>query len=475
MVLLNFVKSESNNNIPLDDLSIDPLTRDKPILTGTADATRKKVIQKIPLIIRRIQSGNPDLLHYSVQDIRKILSDRDPLIDLIIQHGLVQILHGLILTDTRDDTKFEAIWGLTNILSMYLVYIYTNLLIILKKKVGTNEQCRYVVDHGVVPTLIELLASPVDSLREQSCWAISNVVGDTPALRDYVLNLNLTDHLLNTLNAQNLPVAILKNLSWLLSNCIRGNPPPQYHHIEPFIPAICKLIMNTDQIESNTDIINDALWALLHFTDNDTFVKLSKNLICQYDLISTLIKYLFDKTFSKVSIRILGNLLSGEDDIVDIIIGCGFLEHFPEYLRSANGVFVKDCVWSLSNITKTVIKSGILQDLLKLWPTFTRNDVKLEISWVIVNSVGGASHLQTQELIKMDIIRSLYNILELMKVATLKPTSVLPYHYLESVNRLLKIGERLAMQDQSSDPAVPLAGNGREGSTKKKSIFRYVF
>ena len=43
---------------------------------------------------------------------------------------------------------------------------------------------------NAVPIFIELLASPEADVREQAVWALGNIAGDSPDLRDYVLKQN---------------------------------------------------------------------------------------------------------------------------------------------------------------------------------------------------------------------------------------------------------------------------------------------
>jgi importin subunit alpha-6/7 len=55
---------------------------------------------------------------------------------------------------------------------------------------GSSTQTRAVVKANAVPIFIELLASPESDVREQAVWALGNIAGDSPELRDYVLEQN---------------------------------------------------------------------------------------------------------------------------------------------------------------------------------------------------------------------------------------------------------------------------------------------
>lgn len=52
---------------------------------------------------------------------------------------------------------------------------------------GTCEQTNAVVKAGSVPKFVSLLSSQDDSASEQAVWALGNIAGDGPMLRDLVI------------------------------------------------------------------------------------------------------------------------------------------------------------------------------------------------------------------------------------------------------------------------------------------------
>ena len=79
--------------------------------------------------------------------------------------------------------QFEAAWALTNIAS------------------GNPEQTEHVVKLGTVPIFIQFLQHPNPEIRDQCIWALGNIAGDCPQMRDMVLASNIMFPLLTNINA----------------------------------------------------------------------------------------------------------------------------------------------------------------------------------------------------------------------------------------------------------------------------------
>ena len=114
----------------------------------------------------------------AVRKLRKLLSIPNcPPIDDVIEAGLVPCFVTM-LAHHNDQLQFEAAWCLTNVAS------------------GSAEQCEAVVDNDAVPSLIQLLGSPAIQVSEQAVWALGNIAGDCPRLRDMVLQHGGMDRVL---------------------------------------------------------------------------------------------------------------------------------------------------------------------------------------------------------------------------------------------------------------------------------------
>lgn len=176
-----------------------------------------------------LYSNDSHAIFDACQGFRKILSkERHPPIQQVIELGVVDRLVELLSSkgippetpiELAEKIIFEAAWALTNIAS------------------GATEQTLTVVHANAVPIFIDLLTSLNKEIREQAIWALGNISGDGPQLRDYVLQCNAMSNLLSVIYEEaslpnpNLP--LLRNAVWTVSNLCRGKPFPSWNQVNP--------------------------------------------------------------------------------------------------------------------------------------------------------------------------------------------------------------------------------------------------
>lgn len=56
---------------------------------------------------------------------------------------------------------------------------------------------------------------------------------------------------------------MLRNLTWTISNLLRGKPQPDFGMVQPCLPTLRTLVEHKDQ-----EVITDALWALSYVSDD---------------------------------------------------------------------------------------------------------------------------------------------------------------------------------------------------------------
>lgn len=149
--------------------------------SGDLDNGTEKQTEFVSLSVILQQSVDPDpeVRLNAIRQARRALSrEKNPPIDEFIQSGIMPILVQCLSEHDNSKIQFEAAWALTNIAS------------------GTSQQTQSVVAFGAVQVFIDLLSSSVENVCEQAVWALGNIIGDGPHLRDYCIEKGVVDPLL---------------------------------------------------------------------------------------------------------------------------------------------------------------------------------------------------------------------------------------------------------------------------------------
>ena len=73
---------------------------------------------------------------------------------------------------------------------------------------------------GAVAPFIRLLSSPSANVAEQAVWAIGNIAGDGPELRDYVIKNGCVEPLLQLVKPETPVRTMLKEMFPTYSHCV---------------------------------------------------------------------------------------------------------------------------------------------------------------------------------------------------------------------------------------------------------------
>ena len=126
-------------------------------------------IPTLKIMMQRPSSSPSDRVN-AVRGIRRMLSvEQNPPAKHLIESGVLAALVPFLWRDDEPMLQYEAAWALTN--------------------VASTEFTEDVVNAGATPGLVRLLECTTPDVREQAGWCLGNIAGDSPTLRDYVLEL----------------------------------------------------------------------------------------------------------------------------------------------------------------------------------------------------------------------------------------------------------------------------------------------
>lgn len=357
--------------------------RNVPIVDSTDEDDVLSTINLQNLVENAGNTKDPEKQLIAVQAARKLLSsDRNPPIDDLIESGILPILVNCLEIEGQTMLQFEAAWALTNIAS------------------GTSSQTNQVVRAGAVPRFLQLLNSPAPNVCEQAVWALGNVIGDGPVLRDYVIKLGVVQPLLSFIKPE-IPIPFLRNVTWVVVNlCRNKEPPPPMPTILEILPALNVLIHHSD-----VNILVDTVWAISYLTDGGNE---QIQLVIDSGVVPKLIPLLshIEVKVQTAALRAVGNIVTGSDDQTQVVLNCDALSHFPTLLSHPKEKIRKEAVWFLSNITagnqsqvQSVIDAGLLPKIIEN----LRNgefQTQKEAAWAISNLTISGNRDQVSHLIK---------------------------------------------------------------------------
>ncbi|EER03743.1 importin alpha, putative [Perkinsus marinus ATCC 50983] len=372
-------------------------------------------------------AADPDTQFKATQYVRRLLSiEKNPPIQYVIDAGVVPRMVTFLQDTQRPKLQFEAAWVLTNIAS------------------GTRAQTETVVAAGTIPLFIALLGSPDAEVREQAVWALGNIAGDSPRLRDMVLDANVLPGMMNLFNDDSDKFSLFRNATWALSNLCRGKPQPPLQAVAPALPLLSQLINSND-----VEVITDACWALSYVTDGP-----SERIQAVLDTgacprLVELLKH--DSSLVQTpALRSVGNIVTGDDNQTQQVLNCGGLASLHALLYSPKKNLRKEACWSISNITagnreqiQECINSGMFGKLIELL-TNAEFDVKKEAAWSVSNATAGGTPEQVDYLVQNGCIKPLCDLLDVTDTKIVGCC-------LEGIDNILRVG--VLAQERNPDLA----------------------
>lgn len=350
-------------------------------------------------IVEGAASPDPEQQLNAVKAARKLLSsDKNPPIDDLISSGILPILVTCLKRGDNAPLQFEAAWALTNIAS------------------GTSAQTQAVVQSGAVAIFLELLGSTSENVCEQAVWALGNIIGDGPQLRDYCISLGVVAPLLKLIQPT-ISLSFLRNVTWVIVNlCRNKDPAPPVKTIEELLPALAFLIRHED-----VTILVDTTWALSYLTDGGNN---QIQMVIDHGVVPYLVPLLSHKEVKvqTAALRAVGNIVTGTDEQTQVVLNFQALAHFPNLLTHPKEKINKEAVWFLSNITagnqqqiQAVIDAGLIPRVIHL---LGKGEflTQREAAWAITNMTISGTKTQIELLVSEGVIEPMCNLLAIKDV-----------------------------------------------------------
>ena len=83
-------------------------------------------------------------------------------------------------------------------------------------------------------------------MKDQAIWALGNLAGESPLLRDYVIEQDAVQPICKFLLSCDPGSKHTKNASWALSNLCRKRPAPDYLKIKLTVPVLIKTLVENE-------------------------------------------------------------------------------------------------------------------------------------------------------------------------------------------------------------------------------------
>lgn len=330
------------------------------------------------------------------------------MIGKVIENGLIEKVFGY-LTHDEIDFQIESGWIVTNVAA------------------GNNMDVKYLMDHDVIEKMMPLLYSSNEKVWSQAVWAYGNLAAESIQVRNMVNKEEIIKRIVaitieqtQILKASKSPDALryVQSLAWAMSNSCGRKPNPDFQMVKLFLPGLLALLDCTDDKET----IEATCWAFSCLTDGGT-EQIQE--VLDSGFLPLMMKIMREETPTGKqshlsSIRVLGNLASGNEEQTQQVIDLGGIQILLEHASAIYSKGIrKEACWALSNIcagSEEQIRAVVdypyllasMVEMLSLAPF----QVQAEMAWIFANIAEKGILSLTMRLHECGCVRALLPLLD---------------------------------------------------------------
>ncbi|GJY88470.1 importin subunit alpha-2-like protein [Tanacetum coccineum] len=305
--------------------------------------------------------------------------------------GVIPRFVEFLMRDDFPELQLQAVGALINITS------------------GTSEIIKAVVDNGAVPSLVKLLDSPSDDMREEAIWVLGNIAADSSWSRDIVLDQGALQPLLAQ-SDEHARLSMLRTVASTLSSLCSGTPPPTLAKIHTALPALARFTNS-----SCHEILACACRSLSRLTVKKHMIQPIIDAGVEYGLSQRIVQHIGHccSSVRSPAIATVMNIVDRSPHHVQALIDFGALPLLLNVITSKFGTNIEkeNACWTVAHIAsenenrvQSVIKAGLIPPIVKLLRTADADLIKAVVSVIFhVTAKGSNEHvryLADQECIK---------------------------------------------------------------------------
>ncbi|OQS07474.1 importin subunit alpha [Thraustotheca clavata] len=311
------------------------------ITSGLYEHT-KLVLPAVPTLLNFLQ--NPELAEHAAWTLGNIAADCEEFRLYLIRHGAIPPLIQLLKPHDTEMLKV-CLWSLCNMAR------------------GVHTPAKSFFDHGIGPILLELLqANETPEVVQELLWVLSFLTAKEDKALQWLLDNNLIAGLLQYFEATDEPVLIP-----LLRVC--GNIAsiaPDHHtdswqvaHIQTLAsqPRFLYMLKRVLTTSSDSHVVAEAAWVVSNFAARDASIV---EILVQYELLSPVAHGFLEGGYEvrKETSFALANIARTTKSLLDQVLAFdGLLEGFIHLLLVADVDVVTNALYFLQHVLVNVPQS----------------------------------------------------------------------------------------------------------------------